>query len=130
MVPAPDNEDTARQKKAHGDCPRAQQPPPLWRKALAGALETDVARFVARVFPARFAPTVTGPERAVNEDLQQTWVAIEPNVPGLWLRVTPEGSRRTFKVKEQNGELYAVAGGILGSAIPVSRLPGVWMRLP
>jgi hypothetical protein len=49
-----------------------------------------------------------------------------PNAPGIWQLTDGEGERTSFRVMDQNGELYAKVRRL---AVPVQNLPGRWIRV-
>ena len=66
----------------------------------------------------------------VTPQASTAWMSA-PAVPqSCWLLLRPSlAHQEVYRVKDQNGELYATVGCLLGVAVPACSLPGFWDRL-
>lgn len=109
-----------------------------WRHRVLVALGSVAANLPRSLFPARYAwqnEQAAGPGSSAADrwaDARRAallGVSRMPQGPGLWIRTTREGHQEVYRVKDQNGELYATVGCLLGVAVPACSLPGFWDRL-
>jgi hypothetical protein len=111
-------------------------PPLSWRHRIVVALGGMAATLPRSWFPARYArqsEQSTGSERIdrVADRRRAALLGVNrmPLGPGLWVRTTWEGHQEVYRVKDQNGEMYATVGCLLGVAVPACSLPGYWDKL-
>lgn len=113
------------------------EPPLSWRHRILIALGGMAANLPRSSLPARYArqsEQAPGSEIPVDRWADARRAALlgvlrMPLGPGLWVRTTWEGHQECYRVKDQNGELYATVGCLLGVAVPACSLPGYWDRL-
>jgi hypothetical protein len=96
---------------------RTQSVPANWRKP------NWLGLFAAK-FDATSASRKASPETGCRNGLAGDFPA--PNAPGIWQHTDREGERTSFRVMDQNGELYAKVRRL---AVPVQNLPGLWIRI-
>jgi len=113
------------------------EPPLCWRHRILVALGGMAANLPRSWFPARYARhsgQSAGSECPIDRwgDMRRAallGVNRLPLGPGLWVRTTREGHQQVYRVKDQNGEMYATVGCLLGVAVPACSLPGYWEKL-